>query len=311
MSNATPSRLGQINSTGDSNALFLKIFSGEVLTAFDEVRVMTDDRQMIRNITNGKSAQFPVIGTASAAYHTPGTELLGNAFQMNERVIEVNDLLIAHTFVAKIDELKNHYEVRGPYAHELGEALANRFDTNVLSCYIRGARAAANGPIKAGGTTSIPAVSANDGSVLVAAIYEAAEAMDVKDVPSSNRYVAVSPADYYNMITDTASGIINRDFAGQGSIAEGSLPLVGGIQVLKTNHIPNTNVTTGPAAYRGNFTATKSVVFHNAGVGTVRLLNINSEAHDDPRRRGTLMLSEMVVGADFIRPECCFEITQA
>ena len=34
MANATPTRLGQNLATGDANALFLKIFSGEVLSAF-------------------------------------------------------------------------------------------------------------------------------------------------------------------------------------------------------------------------------------------------------------------------------------
>jgi hypothetical protein len=34
MANATPSRLGQANAAGDVQALFLKVFAGEVLTAF-------------------------------------------------------------------------------------------------------------------------------------------------------------------------------------------------------------------------------------------------------------------------------------
>ena len=35
MSNQTPSRLGQINATGDDRALFLKIYGGEVLYQFE------------------------------------------------------------------------------------------------------------------------------------------------------------------------------------------------------------------------------------------------------------------------------------
>jgi len=34
MSNATISSIGQVNSAGDANALFLKLFSGEVLSTF-------------------------------------------------------------------------------------------------------------------------------------------------------------------------------------------------------------------------------------------------------------------------------------
>lgn len=53
----TPSRLGQANGAGDALALFLKVFSGEVLTAFAETNVALS-RSMVRSIKSGKSAQF-------------------------------------------------------------------------------------------------------------------------------------------------------------------------------------------------------------------------------------------------------------
>jgi len=55
MSNATPSRLGQENQSGDNLALFLKIFSGEVLAKFEQKTIM-DGRHYVRNISHGKSA---------------------------------------------------------------------------------------------------------------------------------------------------------------------------------------------------------------------------------------------------------------
>ena len=81
MANATASRLGVVNGASPSdfateNNLFLKVFAGEVLTAFDETNVMKD-LHVSRTILSGKSAQFPVTGKANAAYHTVGTPLLG------------------------------------------------------------------------------------------------------------------------------------------------------------------------------------------------------------------------------------------
>ena len=59
MTAATPSRLGQINATGgnytNDNALFLKVFGGEVLTAFAQ-KTVTLDKHMVRTISSGKSA---------------------------------------------------------------------------------------------------------------------------------------------------------------------------------------------------------------------------------------------------------------
>ena len=54
MANATPTRLGQNLATGDANALFLKIFSGEVLSAFGRENQMMN-MTTVRNIQQGKS----------------------------------------------------------------------------------------------------------------------------------------------------------------------------------------------------------------------------------------------------------------
>lgn len=62
MANISPSRIGaQNNDVGTyakDTALFLKVFSGEVLKAFKEVNVALE-RSMVRTISSGKSAQFP------------------------------------------------------------------------------------------------------------------------------------------------------------------------------------------------------------------------------------------------------------
>ena len=57
MSAFTPTRPGLVEHAGTADALFLKLFGGEVLTAFDEKNVAVS-RHMIRTISNGKSAAF-------------------------------------------------------------------------------------------------------------------------------------------------------------------------------------------------------------------------------------------------------------
>ena len=89
MPTTTPSRLGQANLTGDDDALFYKVFANEVLATFNRETV-TLDKHRVRNLTNAKSAGFNVIGSATAGYHTVGTNILDPA----------NGLLnqIAHAF---------------------------------------------------------------------------------------------------------------------------------------------------------------------------------------------------------------------
>jgi hypothetical protein len=139
-------RVGANLGTGDSTALFLKKFAGEVMTVFDEKNIMKP-LHTIRTITKGKSAQFPIIGTAKAGYYSPGQDILEsdlgpgagtdaggglNKFQQTETMIHIDKVLMSSTFIASIDELVSHFDVRAPYTHQLGEALANQFDKNVL-----------------------------------------------------------------------------------------------------------------------------------------------------------------------------------
>ena len=50
MANATPASIGRINSGGSEDALFLKVFAGEVLTAFEQSSV-TQGAEMVRAIS--------------------------------------------------------------------------------------------------------------------------------------------------------------------------------------------------------------------------------------------------------------------
>ena len=122
------SRPGQVNKTGAVDAMFLKLFLGEVLTACDEKNIMKD-LHMIRTIDHGKSASFPILGKATARYHVPGTPILGfNQIAANERVINIDDLLIADVAIYDLEDAKNHYDVRGEYSKQIGAALAREFD---------------------------------------------------------------------------------------------------------------------------------------------------------------------------------------
>jgi len=96
MSNATSSRLGLVNNTGTAyDALFLKVFSGEVLASFGRENKMLG-MTTVRTISSGKSAQFPVTGTIASSYHTVGAEILGTAVLHNEKVINIDDMLLSH-----------------------------------------------------------------------------------------------------------------------------------------------------------------------------------------------------------------------
>jgi hypothetical protein len=307
MANAVPSRLGQINLAGDTDALFLKVFSGEVLTAFHRDNVFLG-KSMVRTIQNGKSAQFPATGTVTAAYHTPGTELNGTTVPSAERIIVIDDLLVAQVFMANIDEAKNHYDVRSIYSDEAGKVLAETMDSNLAQVGVLAARATATITGGNGGSALTNAAYGNDSAVLAAGIFTAAQTLDEKNI-SDDRNIFLRPAQYYLLAQNTT--LINQWYGGKGAISDGTILKVAGVEVVKTNALPNSNVTTGVTAYRGNFSTTVGLVMNKAAIGTVKLMDLATESAYDIRRQGTLIVAKYAVGHGVLRPECAVELKTA
>ncbi len=317
MSNASPSSLGQVNNTGTADALFLKQFSGEVLTSFEQATV-TADKQMVRTIANGKSAQFPVMGRSSASYHTPGNEITGTALNHAEKVITINDLLISNHFIANIEEAKNHYDVRSVYSSEMGRALAFQMDKHVLQTMLQAAAASANvgDASYASGTIITDSDSNTSADSLIGSIFDAAEALDDAYVPADGRYCFLKPEQYY--LLANASKAVNVDFSGRGSIADGTVPQIAGINLIKTPHLPTGNVTgtgvdAGGAGGRQvvNASNTTALIAHTSAVGTVKLMDLAVESEYDIRRQGTLMVAKYAMGHGVLRPEAAVQIQTA
>ena len=323
MANATVSRLGLVNNTGsDFDALFLKVFSGEVLTAFARNNIFNEQLHSVRTITSGKSAQFPVTGTATAAYHTPGTPLVGaNQILANEKIISIDDLLISQAFVSNLDELKNHYDVRATYADELGKALARTYDQNVAKVIANASRASAtltggNGGLVSTLASGNTASSDVTGDELAAAIYDIAQAFDERDIPKTDRFVVLPPAEYYKL-PESATRTISTDFnpGGNGSYASGNVQQIAGMPVIMSNNVPQSNVGSNPSGsnntYSGDDSKTIGLVFHKSAVGTVKLLDMTTEISGNDYQvmyQGTLMVAKYALGHGTLRPEAAATI---
>ena len=314
MANATVSRLGQVNASGDANALFLKVFSGEVLATFQRENQMLN-MTSVRQISSGKSAQFPVIGTTSSGYHTPGNEITGSSIKHAEKTINIDDLLISSAFMSNLDDAKNHYDVRSIYTAEMGRALANTVDQNLLQLAVLGARGSATITGGNGGKVVTDADADTNADSLIASIFECAQALDEKDVPSTDRFCIVKPAVYYKLVQNDK--ILNRDFGGQnGVFSDGTVIKVAGVNIVKANTAVNafanvSQVTGTNNTYHGNFSTTVAVVFHKSAIGTVKLMDLGMESEYDIRRQGNLMVAKMALGHGILRPESACEIKKS
>jgi hypothetical protein len=325
MANASPVSVGLVNATGTEDALFLKVFAGEVITSFDRAS-KTAGADMVRSIASGKSATFPVMGRVDSSYHTAGAEITGSDVNHNEKVITINDLLISSVFLSNIEEAKNHYDVRSAYSTEIGRALAFTKDKHILQTIGQAAQASANVSDSgyASGTvltnTSIAsATDATAANAMIDSLFAAAKQLDANYVPSEGRKCFMRLEEYYKLAN--ATNAVNVDFSGRGSIAEGTVTKIAGIELVPVAHFVSSNVNSG--VDQGSATAGGSnpqavdlsnyvaLVSHPSAVGTVKLMDLAVEKEYDIRRQGTLMVAKYAMGHGVLRPEAAVGIKEA
>ncbi len=243
-------RPGQINSTGDARALFLKLFSGEMFKGFQH-NTIARDLIMKRTLKNGRSLQFIYTGRTTSEFHTPGNSILGNsdnAPPVAEKTITCDDLLISSAFVYNLDEVLSHYDLRSEISRKIGYALAERYDRLAFRAVTRGARQASpitkTNFVEPGGTQIRVGSTTNDSdayssTALVSAFYDAAAAMDEKGVSGDGRVAVLNPRQYYELIQAVGSnGLINRDAQGTALQSGNGIIEVAGIKIYKSMNIP-------------------------------------------------------------------------
>lgn len=319
MANATPSRLGQINGAGDALALFLKVFSGEVLETFKR-QALFREKHLLRTIASGKSAQFPATGIAQAYTHTPGDEILGQLINANEAVISIEGLKLAPVFIANIDEAMNHYDYRSIYSTDIAQALSKLYDADVSRVMANAARTTTpnvNGvfPNNTLTSTEVNALFATDGPTLFNGIYDAGVVLDTRDVPMDERNVFTRPTQYALLVKSEKP--FDRRLNGEGvtgGYATGEVRLINGMPVWKSNNYANTNNVgdaTQPASRQHDYSTSQALVTHKTAAGTVALQDVTMETEYDMRRQGWLMLGKYLCGHGVLRPEAAFELQSA
>lgn len=303
--------LGQANLSGDIQALFRDTFVPYLLTTFDTKRIM---KNLVRNktITKGKSASFPLFGTMGAKYYKRGEEISGaQTIAKNEVTINIDPYLIADAIVYELDEKMSETQDREILADELATALANQEDKTLLQVGVLAARSGSliTNENRGGAVIKDPNME-TDSDALVNGIYAAGVAFDEKDVPEEGRICALRPFQYSLLLQNNK--IINKDI-GTGSFAKGVSGAIDNIQILKTNHLPNSNIEKDEAVkntYEGDFSNTVGLVFTRDAIATVTLMGLKGEVSWNPRFLHHLMTFRIAQGHGFLRPECAVELSK-
>ena len=328
MTNVNLTRPGQVNQSGDSRALLLKLFTGEVYESFRN-NLIAKSLVQSRTLRNGKEAQFIHTGKMTAGFHTPGAPILGNGTGVNgappqaETTITVDQLLISSAFLYELDEVLAHYDLRGPISRQIGQSLAEHYDRRVLRVLDRAAEASAAVTGEPGGfTVKLGANNEYNAQALVDGFFEAAAVLDERSAPRDGRMCVLSPRQYYSLISSVDTNILNRDIGNtQGNLNSGEgLYEIAGIKIYKSNNLPflgkygtstgtaieNTDTTNEKNDYgdTADFANSCGLIFHRDAAAVVETIGPSVETTSGDvsvMYQGDLIVGKVAMGAGPVR----------
>ena len=333
MANATQSVLGSLNKavsdtsgsqTYDSKyGTYLKLFSGELFKAYESATIARDTVQR-RTLKNGKSMQFIFTGRMQAAYHTPGTPILGSGDPpVAEKTIQMDDLLISSAFIYDLDETLAHYSLRGEISKKIGHALAEAYDKKIFRTIALAAReshpiTASPGPEPGGSQIKLGSGKEYDAQALVDAFFEAASILDEKNMPKQGRTAVLNPRQYYALVSQVSTNILNRDYGnGQGNLNSGEgLYEIAGIQIRRSNNLPflagTVNAESGENnAYNGDFSNSCGLIYYKEAAAVVEAIGPQVQVTSGDVSvlyQGDVIVGRLAMGAGTLNPAAAIEL---
>lgn len=273
-------------------------------------------------MNNLKSAQFPVFGRATAAYLKPGKSLddLRQNIPGSEKIIQIDGLLTTSQMIADLDEALTHFDIRGEYSRQMGEALAQAADGAVLAEAAKMVVAGkenltglGKGEVLAHKISAVDiGVTQNMGLELVKMLLDVKTKMSNNYVPANDRYVFMTPTGVNALVASLVA--INHDYGAVATITEGNVLRVAGFDIIETPHLTtggaaiNEGVIQGdghvfPADYKDN---TVFIAMHRTSVGTVKLKDLALERARRAEYQSDMLVASYAMGHGGLRPEATF-----
>jgi len=311
-------------------------FKGLVLNAFRAKTVLWDNLSSyaeVKSLDDGNTHQF-MIGSevAEGEDHTPGDELLGQAYSFTSGTVTLDSILVRHFDVPLDQKVTSHFDVMANLAYRIGTDLAIQYDKRMFQAGLIAARTAASSGYHNGGNVveiaadtvaAGYAASTTGAEAFRDSVAELAQVMDEDNVPEDGRTLFIPP--YIRRVlgaSDTGGTYIpiwDKDATkGENTINDRSIGILEGFRVVITNHLPSTNITTGPSNYQVDANVAGAVgqpaalalcrSGSDAAIGVVDAFGLQTEIHDDSRRNTTFMKGQLYLGAGTLAPWMAGEI---
>lgn len=328
-------------STGaDDTALALKEYMGSFVEPFRQSTMLWDSSLPIvnrRNVDSGKSWQFLMEADQPAPEEfTPGEEMTGQDYQVQEDTITVDKYLVAHTFVPR-DQMKiSHFEILPRLAKKHARRIGREWDRRLFILNALNGRAAAvtkNGLTIHNGGNRVTRSAAGDtiaasyplsstgAANFIADLRQLSENLDIDNIPPEDRYIAYTPH-MRHVLQFGGAEVFSRDYVTDSNLQKREIVSLEGFKVLgamnttsNNGAMPDENIVTGPSKYQADFTlgaangTPVAQVFcagaeGQAPLGMVTFEGVEHVVQYYPEKLSWLVASYILAGAGQLHPYC-------
>ena len=161
---------------------------------------------------------------------------------------------------------------------------------------------------------------------MVDAFFEAASILDEKNIPRDGRTAVLSPRQYYALVSQVDSNILNRDFGNsQGNLNSGEgLYEIAGISIKRSNNLPFmvTGSNSGSVArvdgenndYSGDFRTSCGLIYMKDAAAVVEGIGPSVQTTGSDVKtmyQGDIIVGRLAMGAGTLNPACAIELRAA
>ena len=180
---------------------------------------------------------------------------------------------------------------------------------------------AAPGPEPGGSVIKIGANNQYDAQKLVDAFFEAAAILDEKNLPKDGRSAVLNPRQYYALVSQVDTNILNRDYGNSnGNLTSGEgLYEIAGIKINRSNNLPFQAGTVAAVSgenntYNGAFATHAGLIYQKDAAGVVEAIGPQVQttgADIKTMYQGDLIVGRLAMGAGTLNPAAAIEIQTA
>lgn len=237
---------GQADGAGDFDALFLRKFSGEVITHYTaELKLLP--RIRMKTLKGGKNYTFAATGEATARLHLRGERAIDNLSNMEfgERLVKLDRPIVSEQFVDEWEEMVNHFDVRGPITEQMGQSVAQLAEQHAMRALFVGSEVSTDVAGQPLGNQQVVANVATSAADALGAIEAQILYWNQNNVPMNGRFCLVTP-EVWNLLVDlTDFQSVDLGNGGNGSIRTNMVGVIKGVEIIMTTVMPNTDWAAG------------------------------------------------------------------